>query len=98
LRKIRCANIGGRCFSFSWPKKYKSAEGVDLYGEVSYARQHITVATGYSAFETFETLIHETLHALDSRMSERRVTKTAGTLADVLWLAFGPDIQNSFKK
>lgn len=55
------------------------------FGQCNWTKRRIDILPGQHPTERLDTLIHEVIHAVDAKLSERKVVALANALTTVLW-------------
>jgi hypothetical protein len=64
----------------------READLDDNFGECHWEKRLIKILRGQCPQERLDTLIHEVIHAVDEKLSEKKVFALANVITAVLWM------------
>lgn len=90
MKKIKSATLAGMRWPIKWEREIRTKEGEPLLGQCvthPLKDRKLRILEGLDEKETFDTLIHEMLHALFPFFEEFVVNQAASEITNAMWRA-----------
>ncbi len=85
ITDINYLKVGSTLYDVNFVKKLKNERNDELYGHIDYCELNIDVCNKYPLLRQLQTILHETIHAIDDELGNDRTEKETNQLSNALY-------------